>query len=110
MITNAEFTKAAVFSFNTAITYSKDAIVSKIVLKKDNGNISLFAFSKGQALSEHTASFDAMLQVIDGQAEIMIGGNIYVVNNGESIIMPANITHSVRAIEDFKMILTMIKS
>lgn len=106
----SEFEKAKVFSFNNSIEYSDGGIVSKTVLKKQTGNISLFSFDKGEALSEHTAPFDAMIQVVDGKGEITIGGNPYIVEAGESIIMPANISHSVKAVEKFKMVLTMIRS
>jgi quercetin dioxygenase-like cupin family protein len=105
-----EFEKSKVFSFNESIEYSEGGIVSKTVLKKQTGNISLFSFAKGEALSEHTAPFDAVIQVVDGTGEITIGGTPYIVKTGETIIMPANISHAVKAIENFKMVLTMIRS
>jgi quercetin dioxygenase-like cupin family protein len=105
-----EFAKSAVFSFNESVDYAQGAIVSKTVLKKETGNISLFAFDKGEALSEHTAKFDAMIGVVDGRAEIIIAGKSYLVKAGETIIMPANIPHAVKAVERFKMVLTMIRS
>jgi quercetin dioxygenase-like cupin family protein len=105
-----EFEKSKVFSFSESVEYSDGGIVSKTVLKKQTGNISLFSFAKGEALSEHTAPFDAMITVVDGQGEVLIGGKSYILNSGQSIIMPANITHAVNAIEKFKMVLTMIKS
>ena len=105
-----EFEKSKVFSFNESIEYSDGGIVSKTVLKKQTGNISLFSFAKGEALSEHTAPFDAMIQVVDGRGEVIIGGKSFFLGTGQSIIMPANITHAVKAVEKFKMILTMIKS
>lgn len=105
-----EFEKAKVFSFNETIEYSDGGIVSKTVLKKQTGNISLFSFDKGEALSEHTAPFDAMIQVVDGKGEITIGGKPFLVKAGETIIMPANISHAVKALEKFKMVLTMIRS
>lgn len=104
-----EFIKGEVFSFAESVDYASGAIVSKTVLKKETGNISLFAFDKGEALSEHTAPFDAMIQVVDGKAQVIIGGKPFEVTAGNSIIMPANIPHAVKAIEKFKMILTMIK-
>ena len=109
-IMSNEFEKAKVFSFSDSVDYSSGGIVSKTVLKKQTGNISLFSFDKGEALSEHTAPFDAMIQVVDGKGEITIGGKPYIVNAGETIIMPANISHSVKAVEKFKMVLTMIRS
>jgi quercetin dioxygenase-like cupin family protein len=105
-----EFEKAKVFSFNESIDYSDGGIVSKTVLKKQTGNISIFSFAKGEALSEHTAPFDAMITVVDGRGEVVIGGKSFLLNAGQSIIMPANITHAVNAVEKFKMVLTMIKS
>jgi len=105
-----EFEKAKVFNFSTSVDYSDGGIVSKTVLKKETGNISLFSFAKGEALSEHTAPFDAMITVVDGKGEVIIGGKSFVLTTGESIIMPANIPHAVNAVEKFKMVLTMIKS
>jgi quercetin dioxygenase-like cupin family protein len=105
-----EFEKARVFGFSESIDYSDGGIVSKTVLKKQTGNISLFSFDKGEALSEHTAPFDAMIQVVDGRGEIIIGGKSYILETDQTIIMPANIPHSVKALEKFKMVLTMIKS
>jgi quercetin dioxygenase-like cupin family protein len=105
-----EFEKAKVFSFNESVEYSDGGIVSKTVLKKQTGNISLFSFDKGEALSEHTAPFDAMIQVVDGRGEIIIDGKSYFLEAGHVIIMPANIPHAVKAVERFKMVLTMIKS
>ena len=109
-MTANEFSKSEVFKFSDSVEYSSGAIVSKTVLKKQTGNISLFAFDKGEALSEHTAPFDAMIQVVDGRGEIIIGGKSYFLESGENIIMPANIPHAVKAVEKFKMVLTMIKS
>jgi quercetin dioxygenase-like cupin family protein len=106
----SEFEKSKVFNYKESIEYSDGAIVSKTVLKKETGNISLFAFAKGEALSEHTAPFDAMIQVVDGKGEIVIGGKSFILESGQTIIMPANITHAVIAVEKFKMVLTMIKS
>lgn len=105
-----EFEKSKVFSFKGSIDYADGGIVSKTVLKKQTGNISLFSFAKGEALSEHTAPFDAMIQVVDGTGEVTIGGTPYILKEGDSIIMPANIAHSVKAVDDFKMVLTMIRS
>ena len=105
-----EFERAKVFNFAESVDYSDGGIVSKTVLKKETGNISLFSFAKGEALSEHTAPFDAMITVVDGTGEVIIGGKSFILSAGESIIMPANITHAVNAVEKFKMLLTMIKS
>ena len=105
-----EFEKSKVFSFKDTVDYAEGAIVSKTVLKKESGNISLFAFAKGEALSEHTAPFDAMIQVVEGKGEVTIGGSPFILESGQTIIMPADIPHSVKAVEKFKMVLTMIKS
>jgi quercetin dioxygenase-like cupin family protein len=105
-----EFEKSKVFNFSDSVDYSDGGIVSKTVLKKETGNISLFSFDKGEALSEHTAPFDAMITVVDGKGEVIIGGKSFNLASGQSIIMPANITHAVNAVERFKMVLTMIKS
>jgi len=97
--------------FNVAgsVVYSTQAVVSKAVLKKETGNVTLFAFDKGEGLSEHTAPFDAMVTILDGKAEINIGGQPHILETGEAIIMPANISHALKAIERFKMMLIMIK-
>jgi quercetin dioxygenase-like cupin family protein len=105
-----EFKKGEVFSFSDSVDYSEGGIVSKTVLKKETGNISLFSFDKGEALSEHIAPFDAMIQVVDGRGEILIDGKSFFLEAGQSIIMPANIRHAVKAVEKFKMVLIMIKS
>jgi len=105
-----QFETSKVFSFKDSIEYSDGGIVSKTVLKKETGNISLFSFDRGEALSEHTAPFDAMIQVVDGKAEIIIGGKSFLLEIGQTIIMPANIPHAVKAVEKFKMVLTMIRS
>jgi quercetin dioxygenase-like cupin family protein len=107
---NNEFEKGAKFSFNDSIDYADKAVVSKHVFKKGTGNITLFAFDKGEGLSEHTTPFDAMVTIVDGNAEIVIDGNSNMLKAGETIIMPANIPHALMAVERFKMVLTMIKS
>ncbi|MBK8805272.1 MAG: cupin domain-containing protein [Bacteroidales bacterium] len=91
------------------IDYAAGGIVSKTIVKEKNGNVSLFSFDKDQFLSEHTAPFNAFLQVIEGIGCIIIAGKEYVLNTNESIIMPASVPHSVKAIEKFKMLLTLIK-
>jgi len=91
------------------VKYQENAVVSSEVIKKDTGIITVFAFSKGQGLSEHTAPFDALVNIIDGQAEVTISGKLFTVKKGEMIIMPANKSHSMKAVEKFKMFLVMIK-
>ena len=92
------------------IEYQEGAVVSREIIRKETGTVSIFAFDIGEGLSEHTAPFDAMVQVIDGRAEIIIAGNKNLVDEGDMIIMPANIPHALHAVEKFKMVLTMIRS
>jgi len=106
---NNIFEKGVVLDLVNLIDYSVGGVVSKQVLKNEAGNITLFSFDRGQGLSEHTAPFDAMAQVLDGEVEIKIGGKPCILKTGESIIMPANIPHALHANEKFKMLLTMVK-
>lgn len=99
-----------IFSLENSVSYAEGSIVSKTIVKKQTGNITLFAFDKGQELSEHTAPFDAMVNVMDGKVEIFIDKNPYLLSAGEFILMPANIPHALKAVEKFKMMLVMIKS
>ena len=92
------------------VEYAADSIVSKTILDKPAGTITLFAFDKGQKLSEHTAPYDAVVQVIDGAGMITIDGKDINVSAGQIIVMPGNIPHAVKANERFKMLLTMIKA
>ncbi|WP_420209032.1 cupin domain-containing protein [Candidatus Electronema sp. JC] len=90
--------------------YQDGAVVSKTLLSKLTGTVTLFAFDKGQGLSEHTAPFDAMAQILDGEAEITVAGTPFQVRQGEMLIMPAHQPHALRAVTPFKMLLTMIRS
>lgn len=92
------------------VAYATDAIVSKTLIKKEKGTVTTFAFDKGQGLSEHTAPFDAMAHIIDGEAEVLIDGKSNTVKAGEFIIMPANIPHALNALKPFKMMLIMIRA
>jgi len=92
------------------VDYQDGSVVSKEVIKKEKGTVTLFAFDKGQGLSEHTAPFDAFVYIIDGKTEITIVGKSHSLKAGEVIIMPANKPHSLKAIERFKMLLVMIKA
>ncbi|MCE5249374.1 cupin domain-containing protein [bacterium] len=92
------------------IQYAENSIVSKTIIEKKTGTVTLFAFDRGQKLSEHTAPFDALVHVVEGEAELTIGGEKVLVSAGRFFIMPANIPHAVNAAERFKMILTMIRS
>jgi quercetin dioxygenase-like cupin family protein len=102
--------KEKVLNSKDLIEYQDDSIVSRMLINKDVGSVTLFAFDEKQKLSEHTAPFDALVQVLDGEAEISISGKNYSLKQGDFIIMPANKPHAVTAITKFKMILTMIKS
>jgi quercetin dioxygenase-like cupin family protein len=93
-----------------SIEYADGSVVSKTILKKPTGNITLFAFDKGEGLAEHSSPFEALIQLLDGKAEITIGETSYHLQAGQNIILPANIPHSLKANEKFKMMLTMIKS
>ncbi|AQT69471.1 hypothetical protein STSP2_02662 [Anaerohalosphaera lusitana] len=97
-------------SLNGLIDYADDAVVSKTLLDKGTGTVTLFAFAKGQALSEHSAPFDALVQIVDGQGVIIIDGEEHEVAAGEVIIMPADVPHAVKAEQKFKMLLTMIRA
>ena len=92
------------------VDYQKGSVVSRTIVDKDTGTITLFAFDEGQGLSEHTAPFDALVHVIDGEAEVTISGKSLNLIEGEMVIMPANQPHALRAIKKFKMMLVMIKS
>jgi quercetin dioxygenase-like cupin family protein len=99
-----------VYAVENLIEYQKNSVVSKTIIKKNTGTITLFAFDEGERLSEHTAPFDALVHVLDGEAEIIISGKPYTVKQHEMIIMPAEAPHAVLAITKFKMMLIMIKS
>jgi quercetin dioxygenase-like cupin family protein len=108
-MTNEQFPRSKVLALDQAVQYSDNSIVSRQVVKETGGNVTLFAFDRDQELSEHTAPFDALVQVLDGKAEIAIAGKKYYLEQGGSIIMPAGIPHAVRAVERFKMLLTMVR-
>jgi quercetin dioxygenase-like cupin family protein len=105
-----EFEKSTAFELAGAISFSDNATVSKMVLKKQTGNITLFAFDAGQGLSEHSAPFDAFVQVFEGTGKIIINKIEHELSAGKCIVMPANIPHAVQALVKFKMMLVMIKS
>jgi len=102
--------KAKVLKVADLMEYQEGSVVSREIIRKETGTVTIFAFDKGEGLSEHTAPFDAMVQVIDGTAEITISGKSNAVNAGEMIIMPANDPHALNAVSRFKMVLTMIRS
>ena len=92
------------------LNYQEDSIVSKILLKKDSGNVTLFAFDAGQGLTEHTSPYDALVHCLEGKIEIKVGGENFTISAGELLKLPATIPHGLKAIEKTKMILIMIKS
>lgn len=97
--------------FNIAdyVIYAEGSVISKTLIDKGIGSITLFSFDKGQGLSEHTSPFDAVVHILNGAAQITIGGEEKIVKAGEMIIMPANVPHSLHAAEQFKMLLIMIR-
>ncbi len=101
--------KGTVLDLASHVSYKKDSIVSKTLLDRKAGTLTLFAFDAGQGLSEHTAPFDATVQVLDGEAELVIGGKSLVCKKGQCVIMPARVPHAVRAVRKFKMLLIMIR-
>jgi len=92
------------------VGYSKGAVVSRTIIEKKSGTVTIFSFDKGQGLSEHTAPFDALVEILDGEAEITISGKPCGVKAGEFIIMPAGKPHALKAVKKFKMALVMIRS
>jgi quercetin dioxygenase-like cupin family protein len=103
-----EYTKEGL-ALDGLVTYQDGSIVSRTVINRPAGTVTLFAFDKDQSLSEHTAPFDAMVQVLDGSAEVKISGKPHILKKGEMIIMPAGQPHALKAMERFKMMLVMIK-
>jgi len=92
------------------VQYAPDAVVSKTLVNQKTGTLTLFAFDAGQGLSEHTVPFDALVQVLDGEVEVTVGGDVIQAAAGTLVVMPANVPHSLRAVQRFKMLLTMIRS
>lgn len=103
------FAPGIVFDAEAQIEYSEGGVISKQIMKSKGGNVTVFSFDQGQGLSEHTAPFDALVEVIDGKVEITIDGVANILESGQSIIMPAEVPHALYAVERFKMLLTMIK-
>ncbi|MHC4270188.1 MAG: cupin domain-containing protein [Planctomycetota bacterium] len=99
-----------VLNLNELVDFQKDSVVSRTSLDKEAGIVTLFAFDKGQGLSEHTTTFDALVNIIEGEASVIISGETFQLKKGEMIIMPANEPHALKAIGKFKMILIMIRS
>ena len=106
----AELAAAEIARVAELANYQSGSVVSRILVRRDKGNVTLFAFDEGQELSEHTAPFDALVYVLEGRAEIRIAGQPFRLSAGDVILMPANRPHAVRAVSAFKMLLTMIRS
>jgi quercetin dioxygenase-like cupin family protein len=102
--------KSEVLRIATMVEYQEGSVVSRQITKEEGGNVTLFSFDEGQGLSEHTAPFDALVHVLDGQAEVSISGRSFNLTAGDIIIMPANDPHAIKAITRFKMLLTMVKA
>lgn len=105
-----QIASAEVFRVDELVQYQSGAVVSRTLIKHKEGTITAFAFDRGQGLSEHTAAFDALVEVIDGTAEFTISGTPFQLHGGDSILLPANQPHAVTALTPFKMLLTMIRS
>lgn len=105
----ATYEKSTVIALEESIDYASGGVISKQVTRNKVGNITLFSFDKDQGLTEHTANYDAFVQILDGEAEIRIGGVPHLLKKGDCIIMPANVPHALNAVERFKMLLTMIR-
>ena len=92
------------------VGYQDGSVVSREIIRKSTGTVTLFAFDKGQGLSEHTAPFDALVQVVDGEVEVTISGKPYHLGQGDFVILPAGETHALKALSRFKMLLVMVRS
>lgn len=102
--------KAQILELADLAQYQEGSVVSRQITKAEAGNVTLFAFDAGQELSEHTAPFDALVHILDGEAEVRISGQPFQVHAGQAIILPANEPHAVKATARFKMLLTMIRA
>jgi quercetin dioxygenase-like cupin family protein len=102
--------KSKVLTFNNMIAYQEGSVVSRQIAKEEAGNVTLFAFDKDQGLSEHTAPFDALVHILEGEAQVTISGQPFDLKAGDAIIMPANQPHALKAVQQFKMLLTMIRT
>ncbi len=102
--------KSQVLRITELVSYQEGSVVSRQITKADAGNVTLFAFDINQGLSEHTAPFDALVHILEGEAEVTISGKPFQLKMGDAIIMPANEPHALKAIQKFKMLLTMIRA
>jgi quercetin dioxygenase-like cupin family protein len=104
-----EIAEAQAFPLLGLVNYQEGSVVSRVILKRDKGNVTVFAFDEGQGLSEHTSPFDALLQVIEGEAEVAVAGTPIALRAGEVVLLPAEKPHAVKATARFKMVLTMVR-
>lgn len=102
--------KSQILHIAEMVNYQESSVVSRQITKAEDGNVTLFAFDINQGLSEHTAPFDALVHILEGEAEVTISGTPFRLNTGDAIIMPANEPHALKAIQKFKMLLTMIRA
>lgn len=102
--------KAEILNLAEMVSYQDGSVVSRQITKAETGNVTLFAFDAGQELSEHTAPFDALVHLVEGEAEILISGKPFSLKSGDAIVMPADEPHAVKATRKFKMLLTMIRA
>ncbi|MCJ7433935.1 MAG: cupin domain-containing protein [Anaerolineales bacterium] len=102
--------KSEILQMAELVTYQAGAVVSRQITKAEAGNVTLFAFDKEQGLSEHTAPYDALVHILEGEAEVTLSGQPFQLKAGDAIIMPANEPHALKAIQKFKMLLTMIRA
>ena len=109
-VRQSEIAEAQALPLAGLVNYQEGSVVSRVILKRQSGNITLFAFDEGQELSEHTTPFDAIVQVIEGEAEVRIASKPIMVKVGEVVLLPAEQPHAVKASTRFKMMLTMIRS
>lgn len=100
---------ATALKLTDLVSYAEGSVVSRAIVQEKAASLTLFAFDAGQALSEHTTAYDAYLEVLDGQADLVVGGKAIVAHTGEVVVMPAGAPHSVNASQRFKMLLTMVR-
>ncbi len=105
-----EIAEAQSLVLRDLVNYQEGSVVSRVILKRDKGNVTVFAFDQGQGLSEHTSPFDALVQAIEGEAEINVAGAVIELKAGDILLLPANKPHAVKATARFKMVLTMIRA
>ncbi len=108
--TPSQIAGAQPVSLSSLINYQEGSVVSRVILKREKGNVTLFAFDEGQGLSEHTSPFDALVQAVEGEAEITVAGQPIALKLGQVVLLPAEKPHAVKAITRFKMVLTKIRS